>query len=48
MSFDKKEGDDVYFNAILTTPLFTLKAPKIRIRADERRIKISILARIKS
>jgi len=48
LSFDKKEGDDVYFNAVLTTPLFTLKAPKIRIRADERRIKISILARIKS
>jgi len=44
----KKEGEEVFVNAVLTTPLFTLKAPNIRIRDGERRVKIWILARVKS
>ena len=48
LTYEKKEGEEVFFNAVLTTPLFTLKAPKIRISDSERRVKIWILARVKS
>jgi hypothetical protein len=46
IQLSKRADDDLYINAVLTTPLFTLKAPKIRISDSERRINISVLARV--
>ncbi len=43
---EKIEGD-VYKNAVLTTPLFTLKAPAIRIADDGGRVRIWVLARVR-
>lgn len=48
LTYEIKEGEEVFVNAELTTPLFTLKAPKIRVRDGERRVKIWILSRVKS
>ncbi len=48
LTFEKQDGTDTYVNAVVTTPLFTLKAPKVRIVADAGRVKIWILARVKS
>lgn len=48
LTYEKKEGEEVFVKAVLTTPVFTLKAPKIRIRESASRIKIWILARVKS
>jgi hypothetical protein len=47
LQFDKKEGQDVYVNAVVDTPLFTLKAPKLRIKDAPLRAKIWILSRVK-
>ncbi|MDD8025140.1 MAG: hypothetical protein PHI34_01410 [Acidobacteriota bacterium] len=47
IAFEKKEGEDTFINAVVTTPLFTLKAPKLKIAADPGRVKIWILARVK-
>jgi hypothetical protein len=47
LTFEKQEGADTYINAVLTTPLLTVKAPKLRIAADASRVKIWILARVK-
>ena len=47
LTFEKQEGADIYLNAVLTTPLLTVKAPKLRITADANRVKIGILARVK-
>jgi hypothetical protein len=41
-----KQPDGTYTNAVVTTPLFTLKAPKVRIRATGNRVKIQVLARV--
>jgi hypothetical protein len=48
LTFEKQDGTDTYVNAVVTTPLFTLKAPKVRIVSDAGRVKIWILARVKS
>ena len=47
LTFEKQEGTDIYINAVLTTPLLTVKAPKLRVTADANRVKIGILARVK-
>jgi len=47
LTYEKQEGPETFINAVVTTPLFTLKAPKIRLMADAKRIKIWILARVK-
>jgi hypothetical protein len=47
VTFEKQEGADTFLNAVVTTPLFTLKAPKVRIVSDASRVKIWILARVK-
>ena len=48
LTYDKKEGSDIYCNAVITTGGFTLKAPKIQITERQGRIKITILSKIKS
>jgi hypothetical protein len=41
-------GDDgTYTDALVTTPLFTLKAPKVRIQETGTRVKIQVLSRVR-
>jgi hypothetical protein len=47
ITFESQEPDGVYRNAVVTTPLFTLKAPKIKIEESGNRVKISLLARLR-
>ena len=47
LEFDSKEEDGIYSNAVLSTPLFTLKAPKIKIKETASRVKVFILSRVK-
>ncbi|MEI6456488.1 MAG: hypothetical protein WCO93_09385 [bacterium] len=44
---DKMEGDSVYFNAVITSPLFTIKAPKVAIKESKGRVKFTFLSRVK-
>jgi hypothetical protein len=41
-----KEGEDVYLNAVIKTPLFTLQAPKVEIREGKNRVKLILLSRV--
>ncbi len=41
-----KLPDGTYANAVVTTPVFTLKAPKVRIKETSMRVKIQVLARV--
>jgi hypothetical protein len=36
-------GDSIYENAVITTPLFTLRTPLVRIEETKDRIKFAIL-----
>ncbi len=42
-----KQVDGTYVDAIVTTPLFTLKAPRVRVVESPNRIKIQVLSRVK-
>ncbi len=41
-----KQQDGTYINAVVTTPLFTLKAPRLRIKETANRVKIRVLERV--
>jgi hypothetical protein len=41
-----KQADGTWVSATVTTPLFTIKAPKVRIRETATRVKIQVLARV--
>lgn len=41
-----KEGDNIYLNAVIKTPLFTLRAPKVEIREGKNRVKLILLSRV--
>ena len=43
----ERQADGTYVNAVVTTPLFTLKAPKVRVKESGNRVKIQVLARVK-
>ena len=43
----QRQPDGTYVDAVVTTPLFTLKAPKVRIVETGNRVKIQVLARVK-
>jgi hypothetical protein len=47
LTFGKKEGEDIYIDAVFTTGGFTLRAPKIQIRETPERVKVTILAKLK-
>ena len=47
LQFEKQESDSVYKNAVITNPLFTLKAPKVRIKDSAKRVKIWVLSRVR-
>jgi hypothetical protein len=44
--YKAKEGEDIYTGVTLTTPLFELKAPKIRLTEEPSRVKIRLLSRV--
>lgn len=44
--YEKKEGGDMYFGVVLETPVFTLRAPKIRFKDSGKRVKVWILSRV--
>ncbi len=43
----ERQVDGSYVNAVVTTPLFTLKGPKVRIIETGNRVKIQVLARVR-
>ncbi len=43
----QRQADGTYVDAVVTTPLFTLKAPKVRIIESENRVKVQVLARVR-
>jgi len=43
----RKEGDDTYYDAEFKTKGFTLKAPKIRVKDTDARVKVTILEKVK-
>jgi hypothetical protein len=43
----QRQADGSYVDAVVTTPLFTLKAPKVRVIEAGNRVKIQVLARVK-
>jgi multidrug efflux pump subunit AcrA (membrane-fusion protein) len=43
----QKQPDGSYVNATVTTPLFTLKAPRLRVGESAGRIKLQVLSRVK-
>jgi hypothetical protein len=43
----QRQPDGTYVDAVVTTPLFTLRAPKVRIIETGNRVKIQVLARVK-
>ncbi|MCX6577895.1 MAG: hypothetical protein NTV82_16080, partial [Candidatus Aminicenantes bacterium] len=47
LSFSRKEGEDIYYDAEFTTKGFTLKAPKIQVKDVPARVKVTVLSKIK-
>lgn len=47
LKFSRKEGDNIYYDAEVTTNGFKLIAPKIELKDSEARVKINILSKIK-
>ena len=47
LTFGKKEGEDIYIDAVFTTGGFTLRAPKIHVHETPERVKVTILAKLK-
>jgi hypothetical protein len=43
-----KQEDGTYTDAVVATPLFTLKAPKVRVRESGERVVIHVLDRVKA
>jgi len=48
VTYGRQEGENIFYDAIFKTRGFVLKAPKIQIKDRESRVKITILAKIKS
>jgi hypothetical protein len=47
LSYSRKEGEDIYYDAEFTTNGFTLKAPKIQVKDVPARVKVTVLSKIK-
>jgi hypothetical protein len=46
MKYDSKDNNGFFYNVTITTPLFTLKAPKISVRESSNRVKFIIQSRV--
>ncbi len=44
---EKMVGDSIYLNAVISSPLFTIKAPKVSITESTNRVKFTFLSRVK-
>jgi hypothetical protein len=47
LSYSKKEGENIYIDAVFTTKGFVLKAPKIQLKDRPSRVKVTILSKVK-
>jgi hypothetical protein len=47
LTWSRKEGDDIYYDAEFKTKGFTLKAPKVRVKDTDVRVKITVLEKVK-
>jgi hypothetical protein len=47
LTYSRKEGEDIYYDAEFKTKGFTLKAPKIRVKEAPSRVKVTVLAKVK-
>ncbi|UCH92664.1 MAG: hypothetical protein JSV88_20535, partial [Candidatus Aminicenantes bacterium] len=48
LSYSKKEGENIYEDAVFTTKGFVLKAPKIQVKDRPARVKVTILSKVKA
>lgn len=48
LTYAKKEGDDVYVDAVFKTAGFTLRAPKVRVKDTPQRVKVTVLSKVKA
>lgn len=47
LEYSRKEGDDTYYDAVIKTGGFELKAPKVKLTERPERLKITILSKVK-
>jgi hypothetical protein len=47
LTYDRKEGEDIYHNAEFKTEGFQLKAPKIQVRDTPARVKVTVLEQVR-
>lgn len=47
LTYSRKDGEDTFYDAVITTAGFTLKAPKVKLTERGNRLKITILSKIK-
>jgi hypothetical protein len=48
MEYSRKEGEDIFYDAVFRTKGFVLKAPKVQLKDRRTRVKVSILAKIRN
>lgn len=48
VTFSRKEGEDIFYDAEVKTGDFVLKAPQIQIKDRKSRVKITVLSKIKT
>ncbi|MEW5901744.1 MAG: hypothetical protein AB1715_09810, partial [Acidobacteriota bacterium] len=46
LTYGRKEGEDIFYDAVFATRGFTLRAPKIRVKEIPFRVKVIVLAKI--
>jgi hypothetical protein len=47
LSYGRKDGQGIFYDAVFTTRGFTLKAPKIQVSQHPNRVKVTILSKVK-
>ena len=47
LEFSRKEGADVFYDAVFKTKGFLLRAPKIQLKDRAARVKVTLLSKIK-
>jgi hypothetical protein len=47
LSYSRKEGEDIYYDAEFTTKGFTLKAPKIQVKDIPAFVKVTVVGKVK-
>jgi hypothetical protein len=47
LEYSKKEGENIYYDAVVKTKGFVLKAPKLQVKDRPTRVKLTILSKVK-